>query len=188
VQAGSFREPENAEAERERLAAAGIAVKVIESDEAQDLFPGFQVLVAGPFDTAPAARATAKRLRANGVPSAFPRPLHPARKVSGPEAIAGEWRGTLERSGSERPGLNGILQASLSATSDGRAARLEFPELGCSVDLSLNAATPVTLAYRQSGGCVGVGEWRLRPEGSRLGLTLLPPDTDTIVTGNLLST
>ena len=188
VQAGSFRSPENAEGERDRLVAEGVEVEVIESDQAQELYPGFQVLVAGPFETAAAARPTLRLLRDSGVPSAFLRPLSPAREIAGPEAIAGNWSGELERSGSDRPSLNGKLRTLLRAAPDGRSAELEFPELGCSIDLSLAAATAVALAYRQASGCVGVGEWRLRPEGGSVALTLLPPENDTIVLGNLRGT
>lgn len=185
VQAGSFRTLAGAEAERERLEAEGVRVIVVESDQAQELYPGFQVLLAGPFTGAGAERAALRRLRDQGVPSAFTRALSPARGITGPEAIAGEWAGELERTGGSQQDLEGPHRVTLSADAEGRTARLDFEDLHCELDLTLSEAGEVSLAYGQEGKCVGEGEWRLRPDGDEISLVLLPPDTEIIVLGTL---
>ena len=185
VQAGSFRTVPGAEAERQRLEDDGIRVMVVESDQAQELYPGFQVLLGGPFPSPGPERSLVRRLHGDAVPSAFGRSLSPAAEIAGPEAIAGRWAGTLERSGSSRPALDGPLPVTLTAPADGQSATLDFGGLHCEVDLSLRAATAVSLTYGQEGGCVGGGGWRLRPSGEGLSLVLLPPDSETIVLGSL---
>jgi hypothetical protein len=185
VQAGSFRTVPGAEAERQRLEDDGIRVMVVESDQAQELYPGFQVLLGGPFPSLGAERSLVRRLHGDAVPSAFGRSLSPAAEIAGPEAIAGRWAGTLDRSGSSRPALDGSLAVTLSAPADGQSATLDFGGLHCTVDLSLEATTGASLTYGQEGGCVGGGSWRLRPSGEELSLVLLPPGTETIVLGVL---
>ncbi len=185
VQAGSFRTVPGAEAERQRLEDDGIRVLVVDSDEAQELYPGFQVLLGGPFPSPGAERSLVRQLHDDGVASAFARSLTPAREIVGPEAIAGRWTGTLDRTGSERPSLDGPLPVQLTASGDGQLATLDFKSLNCEVDLSLQAASAVSLTYGQEGGCVGGGAWRLRPSGEEMSLVLLPPDTETIVLGTL---
>jgi hypothetical protein len=185
VQAGSFRTVEGAETERRRLREQGIDVNVVESDRAQELYPGFQVLLGGPFSGHGAERAMVRRLRDNGVPSAFARSLSPARAISGPQAIAGRWTGPLERTGTSQSNLDGTLPVTLMAEADGHLASIEFSSLHCTLDLPLESATAFSLAYGQAGGCVGGGVWSLRPQGDSLSVVLLPPDTDVIVIGTL---
>jgi cell division septation protein DedD len=185
MQAGSFRTVAGAEAELQRLEAVGIQVYVADSDQAEELYPGFQVLLAGPLSGSAERKSLLKRLHGNGVPSAFARPLTPAHAISGPEAAAGNWSGTLEVSGLGRPHQEGPLQARLSMDADGRGGQLEFTERNCAVELSLLAATDVTVSYAQDRGCVGAGDWAVRPEGESMALTLLPPNSEAIVLGRL---
>lgn len=185
IQAGSFRTVAGAEAEQQRLEAAGIDVYLADSDQAEELYPGFQVLLAGPLGSGAEGKSMLKRLHGNGVPSAFVRPLSPARAISGPEAAAGSWSGTLEVSGLGRPRQEGPLEARLSMDTDGHSGQLEFTERNCVVDLSLLAATDVTVSYAQDHGCVGAGDWAVRPEGEAVALTLLPPNSEAIVLGRL---
>lgn len=185
VQAGSFRTVPGAEAERQRLEEEGIRVMVVESDQVQELYPGFQVLLGGPFPSSGAERALVRRLHGEGVSSAFGRALSPAAEIAGPEAVAGRWSGTLERSGSDRPALDGPLPVTLTAPADGQPATLEFESLNCEIELVLQDATDVSLTYGQEGGCVGGGAWRLRASGDELSAVLLPPDSETIVLGTL---
>ncbi len=185
VQAGSFRTFAGARSEQQRLAAVGIRVQVISSDSARELYPGFQVLVGGPFSGHGSEAALLKRLRANGVPSAFARDLNPALELSGAGELSGRWTGTLERTGSSRTGLNGPLAVTLTASGGGQSASLAFTGIGCEVELSLAEQTTATLTYEQHPGCVGAGRWSLRPSAARLTLTLLPPNSDVIVLGTL---
>ncbi|MEX2107428.1 MAG: SPOR domain-containing protein [Solirubrobacterales bacterium] len=185
VQAGSFRTVAGAETEQARLAAAGIPVTVVDSDAAQDLFPGFQVLLSGPFTSSSEEEQMLKRVKGE-VPSAFARDLAPALEISGPGDVAGEWTGELERTGTVRSGLNDDLSAVLYAAPDGQTASLAFDGIDCEVDLSLVELTAFTLGYEQGSDCVGGGRWSLRPSGVELIATLLPPDTDVIVVGSLL--
>lgn len=185
VQAGSFRTVEGAATEQSRLREAGIDVSVVESDQAQDLYPGFQVLLAGPFAAGAAAQATVRALKENGVPSAFARNLSPARAIPGPAALAGVWDGTLERSGSERSSENGTLEASMAFRGDGRLASLDVPSLNCAVDLPLREAGEVSFSYGPASGCVDAGAWTLRPSGDELQVVLLPESSTVIVLGTL---
>lgn len=186
VQAGSFRTVAGVEAEQRRLANAGVYVSVVDSDGAQDLLPGFQVLLGGPFSTSAQESRMLERVREEGVPSAFARDLTPARAISGPSEAAGEWVGDLERTGTVRSGLNGNLRATLDAAPDGVTASLVFDDLGCEAVLSIVEVTEFTLAYEQRGpSCVGEGRWSLRPSGSEISATLLPPNTDVVVVGTL---
>jgi len=185
VQAGSFRTVAGAGEEQLRLASHGIEVEVVASDRMQQLYPGFQVLLAGPFAAPGPIRSVLKRLHDNGVPSAFARRLDPAAAIVGGEAIGGRWSGALERSGSEQEWLNGSLRVTVTGSADGRTAQLDFSKPDCETSLSLAAASAVALTYDQRRECVGDGQWHLRPRGSSLSLTLLPPDSDVIVVGEL---
>lgn len=186
VQAGSFRTAAGAETERLRLEASGIRVSVVSSDQAEELYPGFQVLLGGPFAGAAERRSMVKRLHRNGVPSAFARPLSPGGAISGPEGAAGTWTGTLELSGFARPNQNGQLQATLSVDQDGRQASLEIPKRNCAVGLSLLAASDLSLSFSQDRSCLGAGDLVMRPEGETIAITLLPPNSDAIVVGRLV--
>jgi hypothetical protein len=185
IQAGSFRTVAGAESEQSRLEAAGIRGSVVDSDEAQELYPGFQVLIVGPLSSGARRRSLLRRLHRNGVPSAFTRSLSPALEIPGPEAIAGEWRGTLDVSGVGRPGREGPTRATLSADPDGLSAELSFPGRHCVAELSLASASDVALSFSADPGCVGAGEWSVRPDGESVALTLLPEDSEEIVTGRL---
>ncbi|HEV7615450.1 MAG TPA: zinc-ribbon domain-containing protein [Solirubrobacterales bacterium] len=185
VQAGSFKTVSHAEAERERLAAAGIDVEVVPSDGAEQFYPGFQVLLGGPLEAGSEEGAMVKALRRNGVPSAFARGLTPALEVDGPEETAGLWSGTLDRSSGERPGLSGSLAVTLQMNADGEAGILEFEDSSCRDDLTLSETTTTTLAYAQSRSCAAAGDLLIRPSGGELMLSLLPPDSDVLVLGKL---
>lgn len=183
IQAGSFKFSEDAEAERERLAAAGIAVEVVPSDLAQELYPGFQVLLGGPFSSAAAETQELRQLHRHGVPSAFGRTLRPAQELSSPATVAGAWTGSLERSSSSRPGLDGSLPTSLTLLAGGRRGNLSFGD--CSAKLTLAPSTTTVLIYREQSGCDEGGDWQLRLSGEELLLAQLPSDSDLLVLGTL---
>lgn len=185
VQAGSFQTASHAEAERQRLAEHGIEVEVVSSDDADELYPGFQVLLAGSFDSRAAEAATLKSLHRDGVPSAFPRNLTPAPEGVEPEAAAGRWTGSLERTSAEHPNLDGLLSATLTVTSSGMAGSLELPTLRCHVSLSLASTGGHTFSYRAEPACAGTGPLVVRPSGDELMLTMRSPKTDSFALGTL---
>lgn len=185
VQAGSFRTVPGAETERRRLEDDGIDVAVLPSDEAQEFYPGFQVLLGGPVPSPADERSLLSRLHQSGVPSAFGRDLTPARAVGSPSEIAGTWTGTLERTGTSRPGLNGTLPVTLRGIDGGVNATIDFTGMRCEAELSIDGRTSFALSYGQFQDCAGAGSWKLRPNGDELAVVLLPPDTDTIVLGTL---
>lgn len=185
VQAGSFKTVSHAETEQERLAVAGVDVQIVSSDDAEELYPGFQVLLGGPFEAGSQEASMVKALRRNGVPSAFARDLTPALEIGDPSEIAGRWSGELDRSSGEHPNLSGALPVTLELDSDGGSGTLAFEDDGCREELTLSEATTTTLSYEQSQLCVGSGDLLVRPAGGQLMLSLLPLDTDVLVLGSL---
>ncbi len=184
VQAGSFKTVPHAETERERLAAAGVDVRVVPSDDAEELYPGFQVLLGGPLRSSSQETSMVKALHGAGVPSAFARELSPAREIGDPGEIAGAWSGVLDRSSGEHPNLNGSLPVSLEVDPGGSTATLAFED-GCHDELTLAEATPTTLDYAQGRPCAADGDLLVRPAGGQLMLSLLPSDSDALVLGSL---
>jgi hypothetical protein len=184
AQAGSFQTLEHAEAERLRLAAQGIDVKVVSSDLAEELYPGFRVLLGGPIHSHAEAAELLSQLHRNGVPSAFVRELTPAGDAE-PAAAAGDWSGSIERTSSEHPRLDGTLAISLSLAEDGASGSLELPGLGCHAGLSLNSSARNVFDYAQAPPCAGAGTVRLRLSGDELLATLPSPQTDSFSLGTL---
>jgi hypothetical protein len=183
VQAGSFKTDTYSTAERDRLAAEGIDAEVVRSDEVEELYPGFRVLLVGPVESEAEERAVIKALERNGV-SGFARPVSPAKGVSAGE-VAGEWSGALERSSSERPRLNDSLNVTLEMDPDGRSGTLEVPATGCSQTISLADEGETILTYQQGAPCVSGGPLRIRPAAGQLMVTVLPLENDTLVMGSL---
>jgi hypothetical protein len=184
VQAGTFQTPSHAETERLRLAGQGIEVEVVPSDEAQELYPGFQVLLRGPLLSAAEETTMLKSLHQNGVPSAFARGLTPAAPGEA-EEIAGGWTGEVERTIGEDPKLDGTLPATVSIAADGTAGSLDFPTLGCRSSLSLVSSTGYTVSYEQNPACAAGETITVRLDGDQLMLTLLSPSTDSFALGTL---
>ncbi len=183
VQAGSFKTASHAEEERERLAAAGVDVTVVSSDGAAELYPDFQVLVAGPIANTGEEKSLLVGLHRNGVPSAFARPLSPAPRLAGPGEAVGRWSGTLERTSVEHPDLDGSLPVRLEIDAGGRSGRLERGN--CSAALTLAESGPATLSYSQPAPCIGGGTLTIRPTQGQLMLSLLPPGNDVLTLGTL---
>jgi sporulation related protein/zinc ribbon protein len=185
VQAGSFRSPSNAAEEQDRLAAAGIEVQVVSSDWAQEFYPGFQVLLAGPVHSESEADAIDRALERNGVPSAFARDLTPALESGIPADAGGVWSGVLDRSSGERPSLNGSLEVTLTMEPDGETGALEVEGSNCRESLALSETTASTLSYSQDRPCVAGGPLHIRPIGPELMVSVLPPESDVLATGTL---
>lgn len=185
VQAGSFQTITHADAERRRLASLGIKVDVASSDEARELYPGFQVLLGGPFRSHSAEMAMVARLRRNGVPSAFARTLTPTTASGAASAIGGRWSGTIERTDSEHPDLDGSFPVVLTISGEGQAGSLEVSTTGCRTRLALTASDGPVYAYRQSSSCIGTGPVLVRDAEHELMLTLPMPGSDAFALGTL---
>lgn len=185
VQAGSFQTLVHAEAERERLAAQGVDVEVVSSDLAEELYPGFQVLLGGPIRSRGAQAVLLRGLHRNGVPSAFARELTPAADDGGATAAAGGWSGQLERTSSENPKLNGSLPATLTLSPDGTTGSLDLASIGCRGALSLVPGASQVLGYSQEPACAGAGTVWIRPLEDELMLTLPSPGTNSFSLGTL---
>lgn len=183
VQAGSFRTVSHAEVEQERLAAAGVEVEVVSSDGAAEFYPGFQVLLAGPFASKSEENGVVEALQRNGVPSAFVRDLTPAPALEGAEEASGTWEGEVERSSGEQPELDGALPVRLELSSDGETGTLETGS--CSEDLTLAESGRATLTYAQDKRCISGEDLFVRPTEGQLMVTLLPLDSDAITLGTL---
>jgi hypothetical protein len=185
VQAGSFTFAADAEKERRRLAAAGIDVEVVPSEEAQELYPGFQVLLGGPLHLGSEEAALLKSLHGSGVPSAFARPLTPALPASPYSKLArGTWTGKLEESSTSHPRLDRTLPVTFVTSANGKEGTLIFLDINCVAELQAEPSTGPALRFGSNSGCFA-GSWQLRPSAGRLMLTLLPPDSDLIVLGEL---
>lgn len=185
VQAGSFQTVVHAEVERRRLAAQGVDVEVVSSDLAEELYPGFQVLLGGPIRSQATERALLQGLHRNGVPSAFARELTPATAGDGAVAAAGSWSGQLEGTSSEDPKLNGPLPANLTLDPDGTTGSLDLASIGCRSSLTLVSEANQVLNYSQEPACAGAGTVRVRPLADELMLTLPSPSTNAFSLGTL---
>jgi hypothetical protein len=181
IQAGSFQTTTHAEVERRRLAGHGLHVEVLSSDGAEELYPGFQVLLGGPLRSRAAEARMLQGLHRNGVPSAFARELTPA-QAAGP--ATGRWTGEVERTSAEHPNLDGTLSVALALTSDGTVGSLDFSTTSCQASLSLTSTSNV-LTYRQEPRCAGAETLYARVLGDEVMLTLLSPDTDSFALGTL---
>jgi|GEM_PF-4820661 len=183
IQAGSFQIAANAQDERQRLAGHGIEVEVVTSDGAQELYPGFYVLLGGPLQSHAGEARMLQGLHQNGVPSAFARDLTPAAGIG--EPVAGRWTGKVERTSSEHPRLNAVLPVTLALAPDEAVGSLDFSTIPCHADLSLTSKTSYVLTYSQEPACAGVGMLRIRSLGDELMLTLQSPHTDAFALGTL---
>jgi hypothetical protein len=185
VQAGSFKFTADAEKERRRLASAGVDVVVVPSEEAQELYPGFQVLLGGPLHSDSEEAILLKRLHRNGVPSAFARPLMPALPAPPYSKLArGTWTGKLEESSTSHPKLDRTLPVTFVTSANGKEGTLIFLDINCIAELQAEQSAGPALRFGRSSGCFA-GSWRVRPSDGKLMLTLLPPDSDLIVLGEL---
>jgi len=182
VQAGSFKLAADAEEERRRLAAAGVDVEVEPSEEAEELYPGFEVLLGGPLRSGSEETLLLKELHRNGVPSAFARPLTPA-PLHG-RLGDGTWTGKLEESSSSHPKIDRTLPVTFVTSEGGKQGTLIFRDINCVAELQAEPAAGPSLRFGRESGCFE-GRWRVRPVGGKLMLTLLPPDSDVIVLGEL---
>jgi hypothetical protein len=186
VQAGSFKSVAGAETEQQRLAALGTETGLISSGLAQELYPGFQVLVVGPLTSPQDEAAIVRRLRRQGVPSAFARDLEPATGIGSFSDVSGRWTGSLEEMSSAHPNLNRTLPVTVTFGPSGREGQLRLPSLGCRQTLTATgSATGPSLNFDQDSPCLGSGTWQLRPSEGTLMLTLLPPGDDLIFLGTL---
>jgi hypothetical protein len=172
VQAGSFKFAADAERERRRLVTAGIDVEVVPSEEAQELYPGFQVLLGGPLNSGSEEEVLLKSLHRNGVPSAFARPLTPA--SSRGKLRDGTWTGRLEESSSSHPKLDRSLPVTLVTSEGGKEGILIFLDIDCVAELQAEPSPGPTLRFRRSGGVL-LGKLASAPGGQQQVDARLPP-------------
>lgn len=188
IQAGSFRSAEGAQQEVDRLTEAGIAVEAIPAAEANELLPGFQVLIAGPLSGARREKQTLGALERADV-TGLGKDLTPSTAVAAPNAVAGTWSGVVEQSylrGSRRPSIYEIV---LTIAADGEAGTIEYPGRECEGQLDLIEEAGYSLAYAEtieSGSCPDGGVWHLRPEGGgELTAVRLHEDREIMVHGTM---
>lgn len=186
IQAGSFRSPEGAGREVDRLLGEGIDVEAVPADWADELLPGFQVLLVGPLATTGEEKQALRQLEDASV-AGFGRDLTSSETVPGPEAAAGEWSGELERShlrGGRRPS---VYPVDFAIAADGESGTVEHVERDCSGSLTLIDDTGYSLAYAESiesGDCPRGGVWHLRPRTGEITAVWLHDDIHVMVDGD----
>lgn len=190
VQAGSFRTPDGAQEEVERLVGEGVAAYAIAAAEANELLPGFHVLLVGPLSGSREERLAIRELEQAQV-SGLGRSLTPSASLAGPEAAAGTWEGSFEQShlrGSRGPSTYGI---EIEIAADGESGTVEYPGRDCQGSLTLIEDSEYSLAYAESiesGPCPAGGVWHLRPEGTELTAVRLHEDLQIFVHGTVPQT
>jgi hypothetical protein len=169
VQSGSFRSPEGAQREVDRLLDEGIDVSAVPADWANELLPGFQVLLVGPL--AGGEETQVLRQLEDASVAGFARDLTPSEELSGPAAVAGSWSGVLEQSYLRGTRPPGAYQVDFTLSADGETGAVDYPGRGCGGSLVLREENGFSLAYAESiesGGCRPGGVWHLRPEGGEI--------------------
>jgi hypothetical protein len=187
IQAGSFRSPEGAGQEVERLREYEVDAVSLPAAWANELLPGFHVLLVGPLSAGSEEDLALRRLARAGV-SGWGRYLTPTTALSGPEAVAGTWAGDVEQSSLRGPRRRTTYRIEIAIDADGGGGTIEYPERRCSGELSLIEDAGYSLAYEesiQSGGCPAGGVWHLRPTGGVLTAVRLHDDREVMVEGDL---
>jgi len=185
VQAGSFQTAAHAEIERSRLAKQGVDAAVVSADDAQQLYPGFQVLIVGPVDSHAEEVATLQALHRNGVPSAFAQELTPAEGDVDPGSMAGSWSGELELTSAEHPDRDGALPVTLTVAEGGATGTIDFRGNSCHTNLSLASSGGPVVSYVEGPPCAEVKSVQTRLTGNGMMVTLLSPGTGTFARGTL---
>lgn len=183
IQAGSFRSPEGAGREVDRLVGEGIDVEAVPADWASELLPGFQVLLVGPLATSGEEGQALRQLEDASV-AGFGRDLTPSRELPGPAAAAGSWSGDLEQSYLRGARAPETYPVEFTLDPDGESGTVDYPGRGCHGSLTLNEESDFSLAYSElieSGGCRAGGVWHLRPDGAGITAVRLYEDLDVQV-------
>lgn len=183
VQAGSFRSPEGAQREVDRLVSKGIDAEAVPADWADELLPGFQVLLVGPLATSGEEVEALRQLEDANV-AGFGRDLTPSGELPGPVAAAGSWSGDLEQSYLRGARSPRTYRVDFTLAPDGESGTVDYPGRGCHGSLTLSEESGFSLAYSESiesGGCRAGGVWHLRPEGTLITTVRLYEDFDVQV-------
>lgn len=174
VQLGSFRTGARASAEASTLQARGVDATVLASDDAQELLPWFQVVVAGPVTSTAEAQATIRAARAAGVPDAFRRPLTPEVSAADPTLLAGTHRGRMRQTSAGDTVADKRVPVTMTFAEDGQTGTVVYDDPACSGSLTLDTADGAALTYREtidSGSCTQGGAWRIKRASSGLAAT-----------------
>lgn len=183
IQAGSFRSPEGAQREVDRLVGEGIDVEAVPADWADELLPGFQVLLVGPLATSGEERQALQQLEDANV-AGFGRDLTPSGELSGPAVAAGSWSGDLEQSYLRGTRSPRTYRVDFTLAPGGESGTVDYPSRGCHASLTLSEESGFSLAYSESiesGSCRPGGVWHLRPEGAAVTAVRLYEDLDVQV-------
>jgi hypothetical protein len=173
VQLASFRGAESAAVEAERLTAAGVDATVIDSADAQELFPGFQVVAAGPFASSADRRRTLRRAEAAGIPDAKARTLTPADTALDLATLSGSYTGEIELIDPSAPERNSTMEAGLFVDPDGSAQLSYEDPKSCNATLEQAGFDGAVGTWDQivdGGDCLRGGTWRMKLSGSELKL------------------
>jgi hypothetical protein len=171
------------------LSDRGVPARVINSDEVEELFPGFAVVVSGPVRSKARARTLIRRAKGLEITDAVQVPLSPA--SGGPidvSGLNGAWRGTLSQAGAARAEDNRQLATAITFAAGGRRARIRYPGVPCSGDLSFVRTDGAIAVYSQRitfGDCPQGGTWMLRLRDSRLAGTWRRQDAPMFIAGYL---
>lgn len=187
VQSGSFRSAEGAEREVNRLQGDGIDVFSMPAALANELLPGFHVLLVGPLSGRGEERRVIRQLGRASV-SGLVRDLTPSAALPGPAASAGSWSGAVEQSFLRGPRRRTTYRIEIAIDADGERGAIEYPERGCRGSLSLIEDARYSLAYLESilsGPCPAGGVWHLRRTDAGLTAVRLHDDREVMVEGTL---
>lgn len=187
VQAGSFRSAEGAQREVERLRGYGIDATSVPAEWANELLPGFWVLIVGPLEAGNEEQLVLHQLTRANV-SGFGRDLTPSTELSGPAAAAGSWGGKVERSYFKGARRAATYWIEVVIAADGESGTIGYPERGCHGTLSLIEDAGYSLAYGESidsGECPSGGVWHMRPTDAGLTAVWLSDTHEFMVQGKV---
>jgi len=188
VQSGSFRTVEAAEEEVARLRARGIDVFAVPAGWANELLPGFQVLLVGPLAGGAGEETRVERALAEAKVSGFGRDLTSSIALAGAPSLAGSWSGEVEESSLGGSPQRTRYEIEVSIAADGETGTIDYPEEGCGGTLTLLDDEEFSIAYAERieyGSCIDGGVWHLRLSAEGLDAVWLHDSRELVVEGTL---